>query len=474
MSQVVIPNGARTAAKRLPPMRVAFLVSNLPVGGAEVLLLNLVQRIDRARFSPIVVCTKSGGELAAPMKATVPVYERFLANKWDIRIAYRLTSFFRRQRIDAVVTVGAGDKMFWGRLCARLAGVPVVCSALHSTGWPDGVGRLNRWLTPLTDAFIACAGQHARFLIDAEKFPPQKVHVVPNGVDTERFRPHPACRDRLREQLALSPTAPCVGIVAALRPEKNHEQFIDAARRVLRVHPDCHFLIVGDGPCRPFIENKIAELGLEKRVHMLGARSDIPQLLAGLDVFCLTSRNEANPVSVLEALACAVPVVSPAVGSVDESVIDGRTGLLTPPLSAEHTAEAIIRLLDRPQWAHTLGQQGRELVEERFSIDAMIGGYQALLTVLYDDACRCRVRRWQSRLFGRRSQVGQEVQSQALRERDTPPWGAIRTAATGHDEHSAGEPTKPPAIGAPGRTATAVIEAPAGEDQVHPCTNFEH
>jgi hypothetical protein len=90
----------------------------------------------------------------------------------------------RRREIDAIVTVGAGDKMFWGRLAARLAGVPVVAAALHSTGWPDVVGRLNRWLPPFTDAFIACAPTHGRYLIEQECFPAERVHVVPNGVDT--------------------------------------------------------------------------------------------------------------------------------------------------------------------------------------------------------------------------------------------------------------------------------------------------
>ena len=78
--------------------------------------------------------------------------------------------------------------MFWGRLAARMAGVPVIASALHSTGWPDVVGRLNHWLTPLTDAFIACAPAHGQYLIEHERFPAERVHVIPNGVDVERFQ----------------------------------------------------------------------------------------------------------------------------------------------------------------------------------------------------------------------------------------------------------------------------------------------
>ena len=117
----------------------------------------------------------------------VPVHANLLCNKLDLRVAGRLTRLLVSRRADAVVTVGAGDKMFWGRLAAWRAGVPVVLSALHSTGWPDGVGRLNRLLTPMTDGFIGVASAHGKHLVEREGFPAEKVHVIPNGVDVDRF-----------------------------------------------------------------------------------------------------------------------------------------------------------------------------------------------------------------------------------------------------------------------------------------------
>ncbi|RMF44903.1 MAG: glycosyltransferase [Planctomycetota bacterium] len=381
-----------STSMRTDPLRVAFVVTSLPVGGAEVLLLNLVRGMDRQRFAPQVMCTKEGGALHAPMAAAVPVHTRFLQSKYDLRVIPRMTRFFRRHRIDAVVTVGAGDKMFWGRLCARLAGVPVVCSALHSTGWPDSVGRLNRLLTPCTDGFIACAQRHAAHLVHREGFPADRVYVVPNGVDTDRFKPDGARRAALRAELGLPPHVPLVGVVAALRPEKNLIQFVEAAARTLRVVPDAHFVVVGDGPQRSVIEQRISELGLVRRIHLLGRRADTEAILAGLDVFCLTSRNEANPVSILEALACGVPAVSPEVGSVPESVLPEQTGLLTQPLSVESTTQALVRLLDAPQWARRLGEQGRQHVVENFSLSVMVDGYESLLTLLYNRAAERR--RW--------------------------------------------------------------------------------
>ena len=294
------------------------------------MLLNLLRRIDRSRFSPELCCLKELGELGEQLQRDIPVHERLLRNKFDIRVLWRLTRLLRNREIDAVITVGAGDKMFWGRLAAKRAGVPVVISALHSTGWPDCITWLNRRLTPLTDAFIAVAEKHAKYLVEHENLPSGRVVVIPNGVDTDRFQLARPTAD-VRQQLGIPHSAPLVGIVAVLRPEKNHEMFLRVAARVRRDVVEAHFLIIGDGPRRPELELLAAQLGLSDCVHFLGKRFDVPELLGLLDVFVLTSHNEANPVSILEALATGKPVVSTAVGSIPETVLEGVTGYLVDP-----------------------------------------------------------------------------------------------------------------------------------------------
>ena len=381
------PNSNSTTAspQRRQPLRTSFLLTSMPVGGAETLLVNLINRLDRRIIQPEVICLKDRGPLGEQLSQTIPVHSHLLNGKWDARVLWRLRRRFRKSRADAVVTIGAGDKMFWGRLAARLAGVPVICSALHSTGWPDGVGRMNRLLTPLTDAFIAVAQDHAQFLINWEGFPRDRVFMIPNGVDTDRFRPNPAARTPLRQSLQVPDHAPLVGIVAALREEKNHQQFLAAARDILRLVPDTRFVIVGDGPMRGSIEEAINDLGLQRFVHLLGTRSDTPEILAALDVFTLTSKNEANPVSILEALSCGIPVVSTNVGSVHETVLEGQTGFLTKPGSSEETADATVRLLGNKTLAATFGRNGREHVRNSWSLTAMVTGYERLITMVYND-----------------------------------------------------------------------------------------
>lgn len=384
MSTPSISTATGSTRQRTEPLGLKFIITSLPVGGAETLLLNLVRGLDRSSFSPEVICLKEPGSLGEQIAKEVPLHANLLRSKWDLRIVSRLKRIFRESNTDAVITIGAGDKMFWGRISARLAGIPVICSALHSTGWPDGVGRLNRLLSPITDGFIACAKNHADHLVNGEGFPADRVFMVPNGVDVNRFRPDESQRDDVRDELNLDRNCPIVGIVAALRPEKNHPQFISAAREVIAKFPDAQFLIVGDGPQRKSIGAFATELGIASHVHFLGNRNDTQRLLAAFDVFCLTSKNEANPVSIIEALATGIPVVSPDVGSVRETVLDSVTGFVTRPRDANHTAESIVRILSNSTIANSMGGAGRELVRESWSLEAMVSGYEHLVTSIYN------------------------------------------------------------------------------------------
>jgi glycosyltransferase involved in cell wall biosynthesis len=237
-------------------------------------------------------------------------------------------------------------------------------------------------LTPVTDAFIGVAARHARHLMEKERFPERKVFVVPNGVDIERFRPVADCHS-LRSELGIAETAPVAGIVAALRPEKNHPLLLKAATDVLRQLPQSVFLIVGDGPERPQLEELARRFDVTHSVRFLGNRTDVPEILSLLNVFVLTSHNEANPVSILEAMSCERAVVATDVGSVGEVVQHGQTGCLVPPRDRGALAEALVALLADPARTAEMGRTARDLVVQNWSLERMVSGYERLITDIY-------------------------------------------------------------------------------------------
>lgn len=367
------------------PLRVLFAINNLEVGGAEMLTYELVRRMDRTRFAAEVACMRDTGELGRRLLGEIPVHANLLAGKYDVRVLWKLTRLLRRGRFDAIVTVGAGDRMFWGRLAAGLARTPVVISALHSTGWPDVVGRLNRLLTPLSSAFVGCAEPHAAYLREVEKFPAERVHWIPNGVDTTRFQPG-VKNEKLLAELGIPDRKKIVGLVAQLRPEKNHELFLETAALVLRSEPQTQFVLVGHGPRRDDLEALAVRLGIAKNIHFLGARRDVPELLRQFDVFCLTSKIEANPVSILEAQATGVPVVATRVGSIPQTVIPGVTGYLAESGNSAELSANLLRLLQDEPHRQEIGAQARANVIQHWSLERMTSGYEDLIERLYDEA----------------------------------------------------------------------------------------
>ena len=365
------------------PLRVLFLITSMPVGGAETLLVNMVRRFDSSRITPMIGCLKEKGVLGEELAAEIPVFDNLIHHKYDLAVAVRLRKLFREQQLDCVITVGAGDKMFWGRLGAKSARLPVILSALHSTGWPDGVGRLNHMLTGITDGFIACADSHAEYLVENEKFPEAKVFMIPNGIDTERFVANETSRNEWRKKLNIDASSPVVGIVAALRPEKNHDLFLEAARLTLQSVPNANFVIAGDGPERERLEALAADAKIEKSVHFIGSTSDIPGVLSMIDIFSLTSHNEAKPVSILEALSCQRPVAATAVGSVNESVLEGVTGMLVKPGDEVEMANRWVKLLTDDSLRNEMGAAGRAHVIEHSSLDSMTNGYVELIESIF-------------------------------------------------------------------------------------------
>ncbi len=367
------------------PLRVMYVVPDLGVGGAERHVTTLLPRLDRTRFDPMAVCIGEPGVLF-PVLAEhgVPALALRTTRRQAPRALALLVREMRRFRPDLVITRGYNAEIL-GRTAAFVTRVPRSIVWIHHCGDTEPLSpvrrRLDRFLDPITDAYFGVAQAQKQFMVDGLGFRGDKITIVHNGVDPSLFTPPtPGTPDR----------APAVGILAALRPEKDHATFLHAAARIVATRPEVRFLVVGDGPCRNGIESLIAELGLGDHVDLTGARSDVAQLLHGMDVVTLCSHTvECFPMALLEAMAAERPAVCTAVGGIPEMVVDGVTGLLVPPRDPEALANALLDVLSDPERARKMGRAARERVEAEFTLDRSVAAAQAA----FDSVARVPSRR---------------------------------------------------------------------------------
>jgi glycosyltransferase involved in cell wall biosynthesis len=291
----------------------------------------------------------------------------------------------RRERPHIVHTHTATAGLL-GRLAARLAGVPVILHTFHGHVLRGYFGPIRskalvwmeRFLARLSDRIVTVSEGQRQELAGYGIAALEKITVVPLGFELEDLLACQSYRGELRRELGLGDENKLVGIVARLVPIKNHRLFLQAAQVVAEAIPQARVLVVGDGELREELEAYAHDLGLDGKALFTGWRRDLPRLYADLDVVALTSINEGTPVSLIEAMAAAVPVVATAVGGVPDVVVDGETGYLVKEGDVKGMAEAIMELLRDPKKARQMGQQGRETVYPRFASQTLIANAEGL------------------------------------------------------------------------------------------------
>ncbi|OGK79645.1 MAG: hypothetical protein A2W08_04525 [Candidatus Rokubacteria bacterium RBG_16_73_20] len=367
------------------PALVVHVAGSAGWAGGEAYLLKLAGALDRARFSLGVVVPESGplvGRLEALGVPTVlvPLAERLVSPGVLLALARRL----RRWRPAIVQSHGARSNVYT-RLAARLAGVPVVLSTVHNSLFDYEVSparrrayvAAERWTSALADRVVAVSAAVARDLVQRYGLPAAKVVVVRNGIDADAFVP---CRPpaAARAELGLGPGDRPIGLVARMTEQKAHVDLLDALPAVLARVPALACVLIGDGPLRAAIEARARALGVAGRCRFTGARADVADLVAALEIVVLPSRSEGLPFALLEAMALGKPVVATTVGGCPEVVEHGRTGLLTPPGDPPALADAILRLLECPGEARAMGEAGAARVRADFTLTRMVRELEAI------------------------------------------------------------------------------------------------
>jgi glycosyltransferase involved in cell wall biosynthesis len=370
-------------------VRVAHVITGLQTGGAEVMLARLLAATDRDRFDSTVLALRGWGPIGDQIAALgVPVEALGLAPGLGAPAALAgLGQRLRRFRPDVVQTWLYHADLVGGLAGRLVAGAPVVWG-LHSSNLEPGIvkpgtiriahacARLSGWLP----AAIVCCSEatreaHARF-----GYRPDKLVVIPNGIDPAAFRPDPAARAAVRAELGLPADALVVGMIARFDPQKDHRTFVRAAAIAAAADPRLRFLLCGDrvSPDNAELWGWIEAAGIGDRVHLLGPRRDVARLAAALDLGTLSSAAvEALPLVIAETMACGVPCVVTDVG--DSARLVGEAGLVVPPRDPEALAAGWVALLGLPEPERAaLGAAARRRIEQHYSLAAAVARYEAL------------------------------------------------------------------------------------------------
>ncbi len=370
------------ASPRARPIRVAFCIDNMNVGGTELNAVRTAERLDPARVSVRVATLQSQGPLLDRYRdAGIEVRSFPLRNLYGAAAARQGLALARWLREERVSILHAHDiySNVFGVMWGRMAGARTIASRRWWEGYPQMHWRLAaRWGYGLADAALANSEAVVALLL-REGVTPAKISVVPNFLDDHAFEvPADYRLQELRAGIGLRPEDRAIGIVANLLPIKDHATLMRAFARLAAARPAVRLVLVGDGPERSRLQELSAALGITERVVFAGRRSNDPNLHHLFEISVLCSVSEGLPNSVLEAMAAGRPVVATRVGAAGDAVLDGVTGSLVPTGDDAALTGALRALLDDPARARAMGDAGRQRAREKYSPESALRALEQL------------------------------------------------------------------------------------------------
>lgn len=369
--------------------RVLHIITHLDNGGAQANTLLSVAGLDRGRY--IVDLAAGPGVLerealaSADRVVVLPYFRRSLYSFGDLRAAAALLRLVGDY--DVVHTHGSKAGVL-GRLAARIRRVPGVVHTVHGFPVHEYMPRLKRQLLLALERVAARCADRIVCVCEANVAEalslgiarPEQVRVVVSGVPSEQVRS--GSGDSVRAELGIPTDAPVVGTITRLMEQKAPLDFVAAARRVIEADPQVHVVMVGDGPLRDQVAAAAAGI---PRLHLLGFRNDVPDVLAMLDVVAFSSLWEGLGRALTEAVLAGKPVVATAVNGVPDLVVDGETGYLTPAGRPDELADRILDVLARPDRGAEMGAAGANRAVGRYDVDEMVAGLDQLYQEILEE-----------------------------------------------------------------------------------------
>lgn len=358
------------------PIPILFCITELNNGGAERALVEIVTRLDRARWQPKVISLGPRGELVDNLEqAGIEVVCLDACCKLDFRILFRLIREIRSFRPRILQTF-----LFHANLVGRIAGViarvPKIVGGIRVAEKRGGTYLLlDRWTEGMVNRQVCVSESVRQFAITQVKLSPQKLVTIPNGIDVERFQ---QATPLAREEFGLHPEDLIALFVGRLDPQKGLDLLLEAAARLAEPFPQLKWLIVGQGSESARLRYQITEAGISDRVQLTGQRKDIPELMKMADLFVFPSRWEGMPNVILEAMVAGLPIVSSRVEGVEELLTDNVSAALFPPNSSEELIRTLSDLLNHPDRLQQFARQAQQDITDNHRWETVSKRYQDL------------------------------------------------------------------------------------------------
>lgn len=356
-------------------VRLLHLITRLPIGGAERLILGILRNLDAEQFESVVCCIQDRGELAEEAEALgIPVIALDLMQRGghDRQVVPALRKVMREQRIDLVHTHLYHANLY-GRLAARREGIPVIAS-VHNTYKKRKWYRhlINRWLARKTYVVTAGSADVERDLLDVDRLPKTKVVRLPNSIDLARVETSLSVTDA-KQRYGFAPSDLVIGTVGRVEEQKG-QAFLLEAFATLRRRPEgdnLKLLLVGDGRLLPQLKETAERLGIAQACSFPGNIAKLAEVYRAIDIFVMPSLWEGLSLAMLEAMAAGLPIVATEVGGARDVLGENQWGLLVPAHDSAALALAITRLLESPRERAEKASAGAERVRKHYSVTAL-------------------------------------------------------------------------------------------------------
>ena len=364
----------RVTAKPL----VVHVIYRLAIGGMENGLVNLINNMPENRYRHAIICITEYTDFSERIRVPIDIYALHKKPGNDISSHIRLWRLLRKLRPDIVHTRNLGALEY--TLTSKLSGVKVTVHGEHGRDMLDIDGSSRKYnllrmaFRPFVSKYIAVSHDLERWLEEVVHVNKDNIYQIYNGVDIDKFSQSKALDTRNNVYESIN-----IGTVGRLQEEKDQATLVCAFSKLLEICPEMknrlRLMIVGDGPLRGKLEGLTRKYGIEDMTCFTGARDDIPSILSSMDIFVLPSLGEGISNTILEAMACGLPVIATAVGGNLELVEDGVTGYLIPPANTREMANALNIYISSPELIKRHGSAGRNKVVSGFSINNMVDHY---------------------------------------------------------------------------------------------------